>query len=265
LNTKRNPLLKLACWNVNSIKIRLEQVIAWLNENEVDILAMQETKSLDEQFPIQEFKNYGYHVICSGQKSYNGVAIVSRFPIEEVVKDISGFADPQRRILAATTGDIRLINLYVPNGSMVDSEKYQYKLTWLNHVTNFIQQELTQHKYVAVVGDFNIAPEDRDVHDPLEWEGSVMVSPLERQAFVTFTALGLHDSFRNFERSEQVYSWWDYRAGSFRRNRGLRIDHILLNNELNVRCKASEIDSGPRRAQRPSDHAPAWVYLEHLE
>ncbi len=256
-------MLKLACWNVNSIKIRLEQVIKWLQENNIDILAIQETKTLDEQFPMQEFKNYGYHVICSGQKTYNGVAIVSRFPIKHVLKDIAGFEDPQRRILAATTGNIRLINLYVPNGSLVGSDKYEYKMNWLNYVTKFIQQEMAEHEHVAVVGDFNIAPEDRDVHDPLEWEGSVMVSPLERKAFTTFTSLGLYDSFRKFERNEQVYSWWDYRAGSFRRNRGLRIDHILLSNSLNSKCISSEIDSGPRRAERPSDHAPAWVSLDH--
>jgi exodeoxyribonuclease-3 len=262
---KEKLVLKLACWNVNSIKIRLEQVMIWLKTNDVDILALQETKSLDEQFPIQEFKEFGYHVICSGQKSYNGVAVISRFPLENIVKDVSGFEDPQRRVLAVNTGGIRVINLYVPNGSEVGSDKYQYKLNWLNNVTAFIQNELKQHKYVAVVGDFNIAPEDRDVHDPREWEGSVMVSPLEREAFTALTNLGLKDSFRNFARSEQTYSWWDYRAASFRRNRGLRIDHILLNQALNAHCGSSEIDSGPRRNERPSDHAPVLATFSNLD
>lgn len=255
-------MLKLACWNVNSLKIRLEQVIAWMQTNAIDILALQETKLIDEQFPLQDFKNYGYHVIYSGQKTYNGVAMISRFPMSDIVTDVAGFADPQRRILAATIANIRIINLYVPNGSVVGSDKYQYKLNWLSQVTHFINNELKQFEHVAVVGDFNIAPEDCDVHNPAEWEGSVMVSPLERQAFKALIELGLKDSFRNFARPEQMYSWWDYRAGSFRRNRGLRIDHILLNEALNAQCTTCEIDVGPRRAERPSDHAPVWVSLK---
>ena len=260
---KENNMLKLASWNVNSIKIRLEQVLAWLKENNIDILALQETKSIDEQFPMQAFKDYGYSVICSGQKTYNGVAIISKYPVENVITDVSGFVDPQRRILAVTIAGLRLINLYVPNGSMVGSDKYEYKLNWLSKVTQFVQAELRQHPLVAVVGDFNIAPEDRDVHAPLEWEGSVLVSALERQAFFGLLDLGLKDSFRNFERSEQLYSWWDYRAASFRRNRGLRIDHILLSSALNAQCQACEIDILPRKGERPSDHAPIWVSLTH--
>jgi len=257
-------VLKLASWNVNSLKVRLEQVLAWLDSSQVDILALQETKMTDENFPVGAFTERGFHVVFSGQKTYNGVAIISRQPIQDAVMDIPDLVDPQRRILAATIGDIRLINLYVPNGAEVGSEKYDYKLTWLPHVTAFIKQQLTQYPRVAVVGDFNIAPDDRDVHDPKEWEGCVLVSPLERQAFTELLALGLHDSFRNFTQDEQLFSWWDYRAAGFRRNRGLRIDHILLSDALNKDCVASVIDKEPRRAERPSDHAPVWVEMDPL-
>lgn len=254
-------MLKLASWNVNSLKVRLDQVLAWLDSSQVDVLALQEIKMTDDQFPVEAFTERGFHVVFSGQKTYNGVAIISRQPIQDVVTDVPCLDDPQRRILAATIGDIRLINLYVPNGSEVGSEKYEYKLTWLPHVTDFIQQQLTQYPRMAVVGDFNIAPDDRDVHDPKEWEGCVLVSALEREAFAKLLALGLHDSFRNFPQEEQLFSWWDYRAAGFRRNRGLRIDHILLSDALNKMCLVSAIDKAPRRAERPSDHAPVWVEL----
>ena len=254
-------MLKLASWNVNSLKVRLEQVLAWLESSQVDILALQEIKMTDDQFPIAAFTERGFHVVFSGQKTYNGVAIISRQPINDVITDVPDLADPQRRILAATIGDIRVINLYVPNGAAVGSDKYDYKLTWLPHVTAFIKQQLTQYPRMAVVGDFNIAPDDRDVHDPVEWEGCVLVSPLEREAFAELLALGLHDSFRNFAQDEQLFSWWDYRAAGFRRNRGLRIDHILLSDALNKDCLVSAIDVEPRRAERPSDHAPVWVEI----
>jgi len=254
-------VIKLASWNVNSLKVRLEQVLDWLESSKVDILALQEIKMTDDQFPIEAFTTKGFHVVFSGQKTYNGVAIISRQPIQDVVTDVPNLDDPQRRILAVTIDDIRLINLYVPNGAEVGSDKYNYKLSWLPHVTSFIQQQLTQYPRIAVVGDFNIAPEDRDVHDPKEWEGSVLVSSLERQAFTTLLALGLHDSFRNFKQDEQLFSWWDYRAAGFRRNRGLRIDHILLSDALNKNCLVSAIDKEPRKAERPSDHAPVWVEL----
>lgn len=254
-------MLKIASWNVNSLKVRIDQVLQWLESSHVDILALQETKMTDDKFPIEAFTSRGFHVVFSGQPTYNGVAIISRQPIQDVVTDVSNFVDPQRRILAATIGDIRLINLYVPNGAEVGSDKYSYKLTWLPFVTAFIKEQLEQHSRVAVVGDFNIAPDDRDVHDPKEWEGCVLVSPLERQAFADILALGLHDSFRNFKQEEQVFSWWDYRAAGFRRNRGLRIDHILLNDALNKDCLVSAIDKEPRRVERPSDHAPVWVEI----
>nr|WP_238400427.1 exodeoxyribonuclease III [Legionella bononiensis] len=252
----------MASWNVNSLKVRLEQVLDWLESTQTDVLAMQETKLIDENFPAAAFIEKGYHVVFSGQKTYNGVAVVSRQPITEVMTDIPGLEDPQRRILAVTIGELRLINLYVPNGAELTSDKYQYKLGWLQKVTSFIQQQLLQYPKMAVVGDFNIAPEDRDVHDPVEWEGCVLVSPAERRAFAELLASGLHDSFRNFEQEENVFSWWDYRAAGFRRNRGLRIDHVLLSHELNQLCRQSRIDKEPRKAERPSDHAPVWVELE---
>lgn len=254
-------MLKLASWNVNSLKIRLDQVLAWLESSQVDILALQEIKITDDQFPIEAFTQRGFYVVFSGQKTYNGVAIISRQPIHDVVTDVPNLADPQRRILAATIGDVRLVNLYVPNGAAVGSDKYDYKLSWLPHVTAFIKQQLTQYPRMAVVGDFNIAPDDRDVYDPVEWEGCVLVSPLEREAFADLLALGLHDSFRNFPQDENLFSWWDYRAAGFRRNRGLRIDHILLSDALNKDCLVSAIDVEPRRAERPSDHAPVWVEI----
>lgn len=254
-------MLKLASWNVNSLKVRLEQVLAWFESSQIDILALQEIKMTDDKFPAEAFLAKGLHVVFSGQPTYNGVAIISRQPIQDVVTDVPDYLDPQRRIMAATIGDIRVINLYVPNGAEVGSDKYGYKLTWLPKITAFIKQQLTQYARVAVVGDFNIAPDDRDVHDPQAWEGCVLVSPPERQAFTELLALGLHDSFRNFVQDEQVFSWWDYRAAGFRRNRGLRIDHILLSTALNKDCLASSIDKEPRRAERPSDHAPVWVEL----
>ncbi|HHF7366709.1 TPA: exodeoxyribonuclease III [Legionella bozemanae] len=255
-------MLKLASWNVNSLKIRLEQVLEWFDSTQMDILAMQETKLLDENFPVTAFTEKGYHVAFSGQKTYNGVAVISRYPFSDVLTDIPDFDDPQRRILAVTVAGIRLINLYVPNGSELTSDKYQYKLNWLQKVTAFIQLQMSVFPHVAVVGDFNIAPEDRDVHDPAEWVGSVLVSPAEREAFTQLLQLGLHDSFRNFIQDEQVFSWWDYRAAAFRRNRGLRIDHILLSQTLNGLCRQSVIDKEPRKVERPSDHAPVWVELD---
>jgi exodeoxyribonuclease-3 len=256
-------MFKLASWNVNSLKVRIDQVLAWLEASQVDVLAMQETKLRDEHFPTSAFIEKGYHIIYSGQKTYNGVAVISKYPMTEVLTDIEGLDDPQRRILAVTVGGIRLINLYVPNGAALTSDKYQYKLSWLQKVTAFIQQQLNDHPKMAVMGDFNIAPEDRDVHDPVEWQDCVLVSGPEREAFSAMISLGLNDSFRNFEQEEKLFSWWDYRAAGFRRNRGLRIDHVLLSHELNSLCRQSKIDKEPRKSERPSDHAPVWVELEY--
>ncbi|ARG96519.1 exodeoxyribonuclease III [Legionella micdadei] len=255
-------MLKLASWNVNSLKIRLEHVLTWLESSAIDILALQETKIVDDNFPEEAFVEQGYHFAYAGQKTYNGVAIISRYPIRDVVTDIPDLEDPQRRILAATTAGIRLINLYVPNGSELNSEKYYYKLKWLEKVSAYIQQQLSLHPKVAVVGDFNIAPDDRDVHDPGIWQNCIFVSPAERKAFNDLLALGLVDSFRHFLQEEKTFSWWDYRAGAFRRNMGLRIDHVLLNKDLINLCNQSQIDKAPRKWERPSDHAPAWVELD---
>ena len=255
-------MLKLASWNVNSLKIRLEQVLTWFESSEMDVLALQETKLIDADFPTTAFTDRGYHVVFSGQKAYNGMAVISRLPMQDIVTDLPDFADPQRRILAVTIGDLRLINLYVPNGAALDSDKYPYKLQWLEKITPFIKEQLAQFPKLAVVGDFNIAPEDKDVHDPLEWQNCVLVSPLERQAFADLLNLGLNDSFRLFNQDDNVFSWWDYRAAGFRRNRGLRIDHILLSQPLSDVCRASIIDKIPRKWERPSDHAPVWVEFE---
>ena len=255
-------MFKLASWNVNSLVVRLEQVLAWLDKTDTTILALQETKVVDEKFPRQAFIDKGYHVVFSGQKTYNGVAVISRQPMTEIIMDIPDFVDLQRRVLAVTIDDIRLINLYIPNGSTRGSDKYHYKLMWLAHVTAFIKQQLKLYPRLVVVGDFNIAPEDRDVCDPIAWKDSVLVSPLERKAFFDLLALGLQDSFRQFTQDDQSFSWWDYRAAGFRRNAGLRIDHILLSKELSERCISSVIDKDPRRSERPSDHAPVLVELQ---
>lgn len=256
--------IQLASWNVNSLLIRLEQVLQWLDSSQVDVLALQETKLIDEKFPYALFQECGYQVVFSGQKSYNGVAFISRHPIDSVLTDIPDLNDSQRRILVATVAGIRIVNLYVPNGASVDSDKYTYKLSWLQKVTNFVQSQLVDYPKLAVMGDFNIAPEDKDVHAPEEWLGSVLVSPLEREAFQALLELGFVDSFRHCNGEQQLFSWWDYRAGSFRRNRGLRIDHILLSEALKSYCVASRIDVEPRRASRPSDHTPIVTTL-HFE
>ncbi|WP_419419367.1 exodeoxyribonuclease III [Legionella sp. D16C41] len=255
-------MLKLATWNVNSLKIRLEQVLMWFEDNQIDILALQETKLPDEKFPLNVFTERGYHTVYAGQKTYNGVAVISREPLSTALTDIPNLIDPQRRILITTIGQLRLINLYVPNGAAVGCDKYFYKLDWLSKVKEHIKQELESYPKLAVVGDFNIAPEDQDVHDPIEWEGSVLVSPEERQAFAQLLDLGLHDSFRIFPQEEKLYSWWDYRAAGFRRNRGLRIDHILLSTDLKDSCVAARIDKQPRSVERPSDHTPVIVELD---
>ena len=256
-------MLKLASWNVNSLKVRLDHVLAWLDSSQVDVLGIQETKLVDEQFPAAVFIERGYHLAYAGQKTYNGVAVISRRPISDVVTDIPGLEDPQRRILAVTLGDLRLINLYVPNGAEVGTDKYEYKLNWLAHVTAYIEEQVHIYPRLVVMGDFNIAPEDRDVHDPVEWGEGILVSPLERQAWSKLLSTCLKDSFRLFPQEDNQFSWWDYRAAGFRRNRGLRIDHILLSEALAENCLASHIDRTPRTWERPSDHTPVWVELKN--
>ena len=248
--------MKIATWNVNSLRVRLEHVTDWLKQARPDVLGLQETKVTDDLFPAASFEDLGYHVSYSGQPTYNGVALVSRLPPADVVVDLDGFDDPARRVLGATCGDVRVLNLYVPNGQSVGSEKYDYKLSWLAALQAHLQSDLQRHRYVVAVGDFNIAPEDRDVHDPVQWEGKILCSPMERDALGDILKAGFEDTFRLFEQEEKSFSWWDYRAGGFRRNNGLRIDLILASTALSSACTASSIDVAPRRLQRPSDHTP---------
>lgn len=253
--------MRLATWNVNSLKVRLSQVLEWLSTNQPDVLCLQETKLADIGVLIDEFKNAGYHGIFSGQKTYNGVAILSRHPIIEESCGIPNFADEQKRVIAATIEGIRVVCIYVPNGQSIDSEKYQYKLKWLSALSDWLSEELKRYPELVVLGDYNIAPEDMDVHDPIAWQGQVLVSEAERNAFKKLQAIGLVDSFRLFEQPEKSFSWWDYRMNAFRRNHGLRIDHILLSATLSKRCAACAIDKLVRKNERPSDHVPVVVTI----
>jgi exodeoxyribonuclease-3 len=253
--------MKLATWNVNSLKVRLPHVLDWLAANPVDVLCLQETKQQDSDFPQATLQEAGYHSVFNGQKTYNGVAILSRVPANEVQHGIPGFADEQKRVIAATIYDIRVVCAYIPNGQSIDSDKYQYKLAWLTALHDWLKQELTHYPKLVLLGDYNIAPEDRDVHDPVAWQGNVLVSEPERQQFKNLVQLGLHDSFRIFEQAEKSYSWWDYRMMAFRRNHGLRIDHILISEPLVAQCKGCVIDKAPRKLERPSDHTPVIVEL----
>ncbi len=248
--------MRIATWNVNSLKVRLPQVLDWLAERQPDVLALQETKLTDENFPVADLLAAGYQPLYSGQKTYNGVAILSRDPATDVLRDIPGLEDPQRRILIASVGPLRIVNLYVVNGQEVGSDKYHHKLGWLAAVTAHMETELAAHSHVAVVGDFNIAPEDRDVHDPEAWRERILCSTPEREALGRMAALGLEDTFRRFQQEPDSFSWWDYRAAAFRRNLGLRIDLILASRRLAEACTACYVDSAPRRLERPSDHAP---------
>ncbi len=248
--------MKLASWNVNSLKVRLPHVLHWLASEQPDVVGLQETKLTDDNFPAAALQEAGYHVVYAGQKTYNGVAVLARAPIRETVTDIPGVDDPQRRVMAGTIGDLRFINLYVPNGSEVGSEKYAYKLDWLARLRDWLADEMARHPRLAVVGDFNIAPADADVHDPEEWRGKVLFSEPEHAALKALTDLGLEDTFRRFPQDEQVFSWWDYRMNNFKRNRGLRIDLVLASPALAAQCTASRVDMEPRRWERPSDHAP---------
>ncbi len=254
--------MKLATWNVNSLKVRLPQVLQWLEYAKPDVLALQEIKQVNEDFPLSELQAAGYSAVCSGQKTYNGVAILSRAPLKDTATDIDGLDDPQRRILAATVGGVRVLNLYVVNGQEVDSEKYHYKLEWLRHVAAYIKTELQRHPQMVILGDFNITPEDRDVHDPEAWREKILCSTRERSALQSILALGFSDTFRRFEQAAGSFSWWDYRAAAFRRNLGLRIDLILASHALAERCRAAGIDKQPRSWERPSDHVPVWAEFD---
>jgi exodeoxyribonuclease-3 len=248
--------VKIATWNVNSLKVRLPHVLDWLAAERPDVLGLQETKLTDENFPADAIREAGYHAAFAGQKTYNGVALLSRAPAQDVVTDVAGLDDPARRILGATVDDTRVLNLYVVNGQAVGSEKYAHKLHWLKHVTAHVGAELAAHRRLVVMGDFNIAPDDRDVHDPAAWQEKILCSTPEREALAAMCALGLEDTFRLFDQEPDLFSWWDYRAAAFRRNLGLRIDLILASEPLAGRCTRCWIDTTPRRLERPSDHAP---------
>lgn len=253
--------MRLATWNVNSLKVRLPQVLDWLAANPVEVLCLQETKQQDGDFPQAELQAAGYHSVFSGQKTYNGVAILSREPAGDVQTGIPDFPDEQKRVIAATVGGIRVVCVYVPNGQSVDSDKYRYKLDWLTALRGWMVQEQTRHPKLALLGDYNIAPEDRDVYDPAAWQGNVLVSEPERQQFRSLLESGLRDSFRLFEQPERSFSWWDYRMMAFRRNLGLRIDHILVSEALVPQCRSCVIDKAPRKLERPSDHTPVILEL----
>ncbi|MCL2656647.1 MAG: exodeoxyribonuclease III [Betaproteobacteria bacterium] len=246
--------MKIATWNVNSLKVRLPHLLDWLASACPDVVCLQELKCEDGAVPRAEIEAAGYHVETNGQKTYNGVALLSRSPLQEVSRDIPGFADPQKRVIAATIDDIRVVCAYFPNGQAVGSEKFAYKLDWLAALTDWLKNELARHPKLILTGDFNIAPEDRDVSP--DWKEEIHVSPQERAAFSALTGLGLADAFRRFEQAERSFSWWDYRMNAFRRNFGLRIDHILVSDALLPQLQHCTIDKAPRKLERPSDHTP---------
>ncbi len=276
--------IRIAAWNVNSLKVRLPHVLRWLQDQEkkqqpIDALCLQELKLTDDKYPHQELEAAGYLSLAAGQKTYNGVAIIVRkaalaaiasdaaTTFLKPIRNIPGNNDEQQRILAATipfagTKPIRLVSAYFPNGQSPDSDKFAYKLDWLKKLQTWLTEELEQNQRFALLGDYNIAPEDRDVHDPKAWEGQNLVSPPERNAFQELINLGLSDSFRMFEQAPKTYSWWDYRMMGFRRNAGMRIDHILLSEALKEKCSSSIVDKEPRAWEQPSDHAPVIAVIQ---
>lgn len=256
--------MKIATWNVNSIRMRLAHLLEFLALHQPDVVALQETKVQDHQFPVQAIQSAGYSVIFSGQKTFNGVALLTKKLAEEIVVDMPKFNDPARRLMAATIetaiGHVRIVNVYVPNGSEVGSEKFIYKLNWLQQLREFLQAELSVNDQLIMLGDFNIAPEDRDVHDPIAWKGSVLVSEPERLALKEIMSQGLVDVFRQFDQPiDRSYSWWDYRTAGFWRNEGLRIDLILATSRLASKCQQCGVDIRPRKLKSPSDHAPVMA------
>jgi len=251
--------MKVASWNVNSLRVRLEHVVEWLDAEKPDVLGLQEIKMPTDAFPEEAFREIGYQWAVDGQKTYNGVALLSKTEGKDIHKAIPDLEDEQKRAIAGTYEGTRVINLYVPNGQSVGSDKYAYKLKWLTALDAWLQSELKKHERLIVMGDFNIAPDDRDVHDPAEWEGKVLCSDAERAALQRLVDMGLQDSFRLFDQPENSFSWWDYRAAGFRRNRGMRIDLLLVSAAVAESCVQSRIDIEPRTLERPSDHAPVWI------
>ncbi len=254
--------MKIATWNVNSLSVRLPHLLDWLGANPVDAIVLQETKLVDAKFPHAEVQAAGYRAQCFGQPTYNGVALLSRAEPLDVVRNIPGFEDVQARTIAATVNGVRVIGCYFPNGQAPDSDKFRYKMAWLQALQDWVAAESKAHPRLVLLGDFNIAPEDRDVHDPVAWAGQIHCTEQERAHFQALLRLGLHDAFRLFEQPARSWSWWDYRNLAFRKNQGLRIDHILVSDALRAQVSACAIDKAPRRLERPSDHAPVWVSLE---
>lgn len=254
--------MKIATWNVNSLKVRLPQVLRWLQDNPVEILCLQETKLTNDKFPTAEIEAAGYQAVFTGQKTYNGVAILAKQQASDIVRNNPLFPDEQQRIVAASYGKIRIVCAYIPNGQAVGSDKYHYKIAWLKALRSWLAEEKEKYPYIALLGDYNIAPEDRDVYDPDAWEGNILVSEPERAAFQSLLDMDFVDAFRLFAQPEKSYSWWDYRQMAFQRNRGMRIDHILLSGKLAPFCKICTIDRQPRKWQQPSDHTPVIAELE---
>lgn len=258
--------MKIATWNVNSLNVRKQHVLDWLATSHADVLCLQELKLTDDKFPKADLEAAGYRSWFTGQKTYNGVAILVRDTLgvdeTDVVKNIPGFEDPQQRVIAATVNGVRIVSAYFPNGQAPDSEKFLYKLQWLDALQAWLKDELTRHPKLALLGDYNIAPEDRDVHDPAKWEGQNLVSPQERAHFAALLEMGFVDAFRHFEQPEKTFTWWDYRMMGFRRNAGLRIDHILLSPALAGTLTACEVDRVPRTWEQPSDHTPVIATIE---
>ncbi|MCV2355823.1 exodeoxyribonuclease III [Paucibacter sp. B2R-40] len=253
--------MKLATWNVNSLNVRLPQMLDWLTANPVDVLVLQETKLTDDKFPAAEIEAAGYQVHWFGQKTYNGVALLSRSAASDVIKNLPGFDDPQARVIAGTVDGVRCIGAYFPNGQAPDSDKFVYKMAWLEALQRFVAAELQTHEKLVLMGDFNIAPTDADVYDPIAWAGQIHCTPQERAHFQALQAQGLCDAFRLFEQAPKSWSWWDYRNLAFRKNQGLRIDHILVSQALKNEVRACVIDKLPRKNERPSDHAPVIIEL----
>ena len=253
--------MKIASWNVNGIRARIDHVVAWIEENQPDVLALQETKVVDELFPYDAFKSLSYSVEAFGQKSYNGVANIIKNTSSETSKGITGFDDPQTRVISTTHEDIRVVNVYVPNGQAVGSEKFVYKLDWLEHLKKMLRDDFKKYPKMVVLGDFNIAPSDLDVHDPEKWKDKILCSAQERTMFEEILSLGFHDSFRLFQKGAGFHSWWDYRTAAYTRDLGLRIDLLLISNNLKSLCKKSYIDEKPRWLEKPSDHTPVVIEL----
>jgi len=253
--------MKLATWNVNSLTVRLPQVLDWLALHAPDALCLQETKLTDDKFPHAELAAAGWKSQCFGQKTYNGVALITRDDATDIVRNIPGFDDEQARVIAGTVSGVRVIGAYFPNGQAPDSDKFSYKMRWLDALRTWVADELRQHPALALLGDYNVAPEDRDVYDPVAWAGQIHCTPQERAHFQGLIGLGLSDAFRLFEQAPKIWSWWDYRNLAFRKNQGLRIDHILVSEALRPRVTACVIDKLPRKNERPSDHAPVIVEL----